>query len=370
LRGTIGPVPMLADLLDTERLCALIEAGFITCRPHPSEPLLVYDYTARASASATWTAETRLCRGLIADRDGRVVARPFAKFFTLPEHDRGVALDPVPVGVPFEVQEKMDGSLGILYPTASGPAISTRGTFTSNQARWATEHWRARYGGTAVAPTTTLLFEIIYPANRIIVDYHGFEGLILLAAIDTTTGADLPLPTDWHGPVVRRYDDVTSLDGLRQSAAAGDTNREGFVARFAAPAGQPSLRVKLKFSEYERLHQLVTGVSSRTVWERLSRRAGLTDLLDGVPADFAAWVRATADELQGSYAAIERRCREVLADERIDLSDRRAAAAHFAGSGANTAVLFKMLDGRAYDEIIWRAVRPPHERPFQVEPEP
>jgi hypothetical protein len=32
-------------------------------------------------------------------------------------------------------------------------------------------------------------------------------------------------------------------------------------------------------------------------------------------------------------------------------------------------VLFKMLDDRAYDDIIWRALRPAHERPFRVDPD-
>jgi len=32
--------------------------------------------------SGQWTHETRLSRGLVVDSDGRVLARPFEKFFT------------------------------------------------------------------------------------------------------------------------------------------------------------------------------------------------------------------------------------------------------------------------------------------------
>jgi RNA ligase len=351
-------VAHLADVLDTDRLAAFIEAGLITRRVHPTEPLAIYDYTPRASYSGTWTAETRLCRGLIADFDGEIVARPFAKFFGLGE-------EPFPLDRPFEVLEKMDGSLGILYRTTNGPAISTRGTFDSDQARWATAHWRATYGDVVVPDGVTYLFEIIYPDNRIVVDYGGFAGLVLLAVIDTTTGADLPVPTDWGGPVVPRHDGISHVDAVRRLLEKAGPNREGFVMRFSAPAGQPSLRVKAKFADYQRLHRIVTGSSAKTIWAHLAAGESLDALVDRVPDDFARWVQATAARLNGAYAAIERECRAALA-KRPD-ADRRTVADYFQTCGVNTAVLFKMLDGRAYDDIIWRALRPDHERPFRVD---
>jgi RNA ligase len=351
-------VAQLADVLDTDRLAAFTEAGLITRRVHPSEPLAIYDYTPRASHSGTWTPETRLCRGLIADLDGNIVARPFAKFFNL-------GGEPLPLERPFEVLEKMDGSLGILYPTRIGPAISTRGTFESDQARWATDHWRAHYGDVAVPDGVTYLFEIIYPDNRIVVDYGGFAGLVLLATIDTATGADLPLPPTWGGPVVHRYDGVGDLDGIRGLLNAGGPNREGFVVRFSAPPGEPSVRVKAKFAEYLRLHRIVTGASAKTIWEHLANREPIDALLDRVPDDFASWVQATADRLLTAYTTVESQCRSSLA-ERPD-ADRKTVAAYFKDCGANTAVLFKMLDDLAYDDIIWRALRPTHEQPFRVD---
>jgi RNA ligase len=125
------------------------------------------------------------------------------------------------------------------------------------------------------------------------------------------------------------------------------------------------LRVKVKAADYIRLHHLLTGVSARTIWEHLAEGRSLDPITDRVPGDFAAWVHAVAAELGGAYRAVEADCRRVLAD--AEDTDRALAAERFRRSGANTAVLFKMLDQRPYDQIIWRAVRPTPGRVFRID---
>ncbi len=43
-----------------------------------------------------------------------------------------------------------------------------------------------------LSPDKTYLFEIIYPENRIVVNYGDVEELVLLAIIDNATALDLP----------------------------------------------------------------------------------------------------------------------------------------------------------------------------------
>ena len=355
----------LDDLVDVARLDALVQGRYLTRRPHPIEPLVIYDYTARTNYTRTWTPETRLCRGLVVDRDGVVVARPFPKFFTSAEHEQDPSIGPLPPGAPVQVSEKMDGSLGILYPSRDGLAIATRGAFESAPATWATDYWRAHYDGLQPPPGVTWLFEIIYPANRVVVDYGGFEGLVLLAAIDIATGADVGLPEAWPGPVVRTYPTGASVDDAR--AVAGGAGREGVVVRFAGPPGQPSLRVKVKNSEYVRLHRLMTTVSPRTIWERRASGIPLTDMTGQVPEAFGAWVNAVVDRLDAQYRTIEAECRDALESVRQHAADRRALADAIERSSLHPAVVFKMLDGRAYDQLIWRTIRPSTTEPFLVD---
>ena len=94
---------------DPQTLPALIEQGYITSQTHPSLPLTIYNYTAKAQFDRYWNDATLHCRGLVLDADYRPVARPLPKFFNLSEYQ-----GTLPDGVP-NIYEKLDGSLIILF---------------------------------------------------------------------------------------------------------------------------------------------------------------------------------------------------------------------------------------------------------------
>ena len=100
---------------------------YIKIQQHPEEDLLLFNYTPHTQYNKYWTPETLCARGLITDLEGNIVAFPFPKFFNLHEYD-----DELPE-LPFEVYEKMDGSLGIIYFVNGEPRIATRGSFESDQ---------------------------------------------------------------------------------------------------------------------------------------------------------------------------------------------------------------------------------------------
>lgn len=366
----------VVDLFAPSLLAEMVEQGMVSVKAHPDQAadLWISNYTAAAQYTNTWNAVTRQCRGLITgghpvtDASAIVVARPFEKFFNLSEHDTD-AHKALPLDRRFVVEGKMDGSLGILYEAPDGPAIATRGSFSSDQALWATAFLRRVAPGWAVPTGVTLLFEIVYPTNRIVVDYGDHEGLTLLAAIDVDTGADVSVPEAWKEwrPVVQIYDgiDIGMILRLIATSPQDWVNHEGFVLRFTpASPGLPSLRVKAKFAEYVRLHRIVTGVSTKTVWELLSTGHPLAELLDRVPDEFAQWVQATADELQARYDGIEQSCRALMTDARVDSSDRKSTALFFAEQ-PHRSVLFKMLDDKDPSALIWRMIKPLAEKPFR-----
>lgn len=123
---------MFQNVNELTDLQTMLDGGYIARRQHPTAPLMIYNYTARAQYDNVWNAATLACRGLICDLAGKVVARPFPKFFNL---DQVTTLP----DEPFEVYEKLDGSLGILYWLDGQPCIATRGSFDGEQARWATQ---------------------------------------------------------------------------------------------------------------------------------------------------------------------------------------------------------------------------------------
>jgi len=328
----------------------MVAARMVARRAHPSLDLVVYDYTARCVYDRVWNHETMTCRGLVVNGAGEVVARPFAKFFNADEHES------LPTEGTCEVTEKLDGSLGILYPAERGWALTTRGSFSSAPAVWATRHYRAGYGGPPGPDGVTLLFEIVYPANRVVVDYGERAELVLLAAIDTATGADAELPPDWPGPVAERVE-VPAADwrsACCSRALAGTPEGEGWVVRFL----QGGLRVKVKRPEYLHLHRLFTGVTVLDVWERLAAGKPVSELAEQVPDEFHSWLRAVEERLRSRYREVEAACRVAATSPRVDPADRRATAAWVAICGANTAVVWRMIDGRDYESLIWRQVRP------------
>jgi len=326
------------------------QRGLVTTRVHPTEELIIWNYTPQCQFDRAWDDVTMQARGLITRPDGTVVARAFRKFFNKEEYQGDLPLEP------FKVTEKMDGSLGILFFERGKPAIATRGSFVSDQAIKATHLLRTKYGDFPFNPAYTYLFEIIYPANRIVVDYGKQEDLILLALIETETGQELDIHAQsWPFPVVKHYDGITDIATLR---AHEEVNREGFVIRF-----ESGLRLKIKFAEYVRLHTLLTHINARVVWEYLRDEKSFAPLLERVPDEFYAWVSTTRESLLAQFAEIEQQCRNVC--ERVREIPTRKEQAALIVKEKYSGVIFQMLDEKNYRAAIWKYLRPQAERPFK-----
>jgi len=138
----------------------------------------------------------------------------------------------------------------------------------------------------------------------------------------------------------------------------GGENAEGYVLRFR----DSGMRLKVKFAEYVRLHRLITGVNTRHIWELLRSGQSFDEFLMRVPDEYYRWVQATTAELRGAYAAIEAQARAAF----VDLGDRKQNAERYK-EFAYPHLLFAMLDGKPYADMIWKLVRPSAAEPFKVE---
>lgn len=326
--------------LDIEAVEHEIAAGYISAQAHPLAPLRILNYTQRAQFDWRWNAQTMQCRGLIVDDQWNIVCRPFPKFFSVEQLGGFVPVEP------FEAYEKLDGSLGILYHVDGQPHIASRGSFTSDQALRASAMLARKYADARFDPSCTYLFEIIYPENRIVLDYGDREELVLLAIIETSTGKERSLHTyDSVFPVVKRYDGIHQFEELM---ATQDGSREGFVVRFES--GQ---RVKIKFDEYKRLHKLLTGVTPKAIWEVLQSGSDLSNVIERVPDEFFQWVRETESKLQAAFAAIEATARSEMTYEgsRKEIAERFKQCQY-------PGVMFAILDGKDYADQIWRMIKP------------
>lgn len=355
----------LADLLDLERLERHVADGYVKVQRHPLEDLEIYNYSHSCQWAQAWDAITMATRGLVVQRStGVVQARPFPKFFNWDQAQVGK----IPIG-PMIKMPKMDGSLGVLYRNANGTlAMATRGSFTSDQAVRGTQllhEIMKSYDGCFFEPQPdkTYLFEIIYPENRIVVDYKGESRLVLLDVVDTESGkSDLAAFDEayWLDKVQRET--RNTFDHSLAHEIRDD--EEGFVLYWPFH----DLRVKMKGAEYCRLHRVLTGVSTKTIWEYLSQGRSLVELIENVPDEFYDWVRAQTERLQAQYDA---RLAELQAEYRtLDLKlpafASRKDFADLACRSPNRAALFAMLDNKPLDSLIWKELKPAYEKPFMA----
>ena len=335
--------------MNKELLQEMIDKKYVSVQKHPTEDLFIYNYTPEVQYGKLWNEITLATRGLILDKEGNVVAKPFGKFFNLEEHQ--------PSEIPlldFEVFEKLDGSLGILYWISDMPFIATRGSFTSTQSVKATEILYSKYRSTfsRLDKSETYLFEIIYPENRIVCNYGEKEDLILLTIINNETGIEYI--EDIGFPVVKRFDGIKDIAQLK---ALEEENKEGFVIRFSN-----GFRVKVKFDEYVRLHRIITGVSNVTVWEYLMEERPFDELLEKVPDEFYDWLTNTKKGLIDKFNEIY----SVFIDDYAEIKKDIAVKAY---TKRYPHLIFQMFrqDEEKARQIIWKSIRPKFSKAFKTD---
>jgi len=335
----------------------MMDDGLIVKQKHNNADLYIYNYSPKVQYNRIWNSTTKQCRGLILDGDYNIVALPFPKFFNLEE----IESNNMDLSLPetsFEVYDKLDGSLGILYWLDDKPYIATRGSFHSDQAIHATNILHGRYSHTfnKLDRSKTYLFEIIYPENRIVVDYGKIDDIILIAIIDNLTGRDSKL-VDVGFPIVKKYNGINDISELK---LLNQNNKEGFIIKFSN-----DFRVKLKFEEYVRLHRIITNVSNKVIWEYLSQGKEMDNLLDRVPDEFYSWVKETKENILSEYNRIEEEYKWIY--ETIMKSDgveEKKVFASYATKYQYSSILFNMYDRKDYSKFIWKIIKPKYEKPF------
>ena len=338
---------------DPQTLPTLIAQGYIISQTRPSLPLTIYNYTPKAQFDRYWVDATLHCRGLVLDNHYRAIARPLPKFFNLSEYQ-----GTIPDGVP-NIYEKLDGSLIILFHYQGEWEVASRGSFASEQAQMARvllANYQADLG--TLDREYTYLFEIIYPSNRIVVDYGSSRRLVLLAAVHTQTGVELEHPQLNWSDIAQTYPATTLPEWLKSidQTQAELHNHEGFILKW--PNG---FRLKYKLADYVRLHRIITRVQAKDIWECLSQNQNLDQFLDSVPDEFYNWVKDTKLELETKYQAIEAECQTAFKD----LGSPKQSAMYFQ-TQTYPGVLFLMLDRRDYSQVIWKLIKPGYERPFRA----
>lgn len=345
-----------------------VKQGYISVRPHPRGDLFIYNYTTKTQIDSKWDEATMASRGLIVDRLGSIIARPFEKFFNVGQieiirnrtsHLYGYKWKDFYSKLhtePFRAYPKLDGSLGVVYfnPYLVKWEIATRGSFESDQAVKGNELLK-KYPTDKLNSAFTYLVEIVYPENRIVVDYKNREFLGLLSTINTAAGQD-----DWteFNNLTYVWEDVVeSLDGVSYLAQLNSIeekeNEEGYVLVYPTLR---NFRMKHKFSEYCRLHKIMTGVTRLRIWEQLKSNSNLSEWLDKVPDEFYNYVMEVAESLKHEYAAIDSHAKAIYNGLKPEWN--RKQIAQYLQDYEYRSLVFSMLDKKDYSQVIWGMIRP------------
>lgn len=310
--------------------------------------LIIFNYSQKAIYEARWNFFERVSRGLIINkRTGEIVARPFDKFYNWMEGERTSS------GRIVTITEKMDGSLGILYRDNGHYGIATRGSFTSDQAIWATKFLNTFYNLDGLPMDYTLLFEIVYPENRVVVDYQNSCDLYLLAIRHRFTGAYLPYQEvrrvasmyNFPTPLVFQFE---RIEDVIKRLPALNANQEGYVVEFSD--GQ---RFKFKGAKYLELHRLISGLSFKNTLAAVASGT-IDNIRSQIPEEFLEQFNGWVEEIEEGRSAVSEKVRAIY--EESPKTSRKDFALwiseHF--PPVYHPYLFAMFDNRDITPLIYK----------------
>lgn len=346
----------ISDIVDSGLLTDMLDQKYVKVQTHPKYGYSIYNYTDRATFDRVWNAATINCRGLITDARGTVIARGMPKFFN---HNQ-VEAPKFGLDDPVFVADKADGSLGILYPTPEGGwAVATRGSFTSDQAIHATENLPplVRYRP-ATFDEETRVFEIVYPGNRIVVDYGDRDELVPLGVVNNATGRFYPKDPEFG---IKTYAEALALPPRE--------NAEGLVLTRVSDGAM----LKIKQEDYLALHRVIFGLNARKLWQLIVDGEDVDNYIAALPDEFQDWARGEVwimeQDVQFLLGNIEAKYHHVVDELNHEYGDNAWTRGDFAQKVRDyefKSYLFLLLDGKDIEPVVWRNNKPgPNISPVQ-----
>jgi RNA ligase len=367
----------LTELFSLEQLDWEIFEGYVKRQKHPFLPLDILNYTDKATYDRRWNDVTTHCRGLIVDRvTHEVIARGPRKFFNYGEPDSFQ----YELSTAVDITTKQDGSLGIGWYYVDEDenchwGIATRGSFTSEQALHATalvKEFPTRAAGYELLLDTlagyrdeglSYICEIIYPENRIVLDYGERDELIPLGCVNNSTGLITYRPSrDHYGYELVANSNMPLLPTLADALALPiPDDEEGYVLDILNEQGEVVDHLKLKGDRYKELHAAIFGLSEKAIWEQMVEGTHF-DFIAALPDEVQPWAQEVSDRLGDEYESYFYLINYVF-DTVSELPSRREQAEYLRTHHLEImSPLFSLVDGKVdrLAEWIWKKIKPGH----------
>jgi len=368
------------EYLDVEKLKSHVEAGLVDKREHKTLPLVIYCYSRKAMQDDLWDDVTTRTRGLIVEStSGRIIARPWEKFFNISTTYRPETwLSNLPTKQP-TVQEKLDGSMGTYwkYEEADGvvhEGIATKGSFHSEQAEWATKWLNEHYTDVSKGmpdfehgwpKDTTPMFEIIaqdVQSHPVHYDASEDNRLVLTALINIETGEEEPYETLHFYSMLNDIQCVEHFYGKSVAKVINEDrkNKEGYVLSWRR-AGQTPLKVKVKHPSFLLIQKISHNATPKNI---------LHALIEGRAEDVQRWMETESPELNQfvrgwfmrfseAFGKIGLKVRETVIKAKTSCTTRKETALFLAKKEnvLYASAAFAMIDEKDWGKVVWKMIK-------------
>jgi RNA ligase len=254
----------------------------------------------------TRSAVRRECRGIIFDKDGKLVSRPLEKFFNLNERTETL-IENVNLSDDHYIMEKVDGSMvrpfeinnRMIWGTKMGETNMTPmiEEFVNQNTKYIV------FAKAMLDIGHTPIFEFVSPKNQIVIDYGKTE-LILIGIRKMFTGEYLTYKqmeeyADWFKiPLVKVYKSK-KLTPEFVAELRKQEGLEGVVVAF-----ENGQRLKVKVDWYVNLHRVKSEISDEKSVVKLILENGIDDIIPLLDAETRIKLELYQDSLVQSFDKI------------------------------------------------------------------
>ncbi len=326
---------------------ALNQEFGIICAFHESEPLVILNYDQIFSKPETHPIVIE-CRGLVLNSETfDVVAKSFNRFFNLNQHPEYCEFD----FNNFICDEKMDGSIVLIYAWKDNIFSNTRGTFGQLPLEGFEGTWEQAIGSCLTLeqkgklanffikyPKITLVFEFCSLYNKVVRQYNT-PTLFLLGVFEE--GQELSWNhvnviagmLDLKRPETFEFKSIEEIEKYIQNRADNDPTFEGVVLR-----DNKKNRIKVKSAKYLALHKMKGGnncfLEKNLVPFALSGESGeLISIYPEVETKF----KAVEQKINDAYAVLEN-----VFNESKGIENQKEFALFVIGKTPFTGILFQL----------------------------
>jgi len=284
---------------------------------------VLFKYKSEVQYGNDWDDVTLNARGIIFDLETKkLVALPFKKFFNL--NETKCNLSAFPNDPNYEILEKMDGSMGCIFLDKDKDLkVATPGSFTSDQAIWAT-NWIKSYHKYNIIrekilnqEINVIVAEIICPLSKVVVPYD-FEGLVVISAQDGKgylSYENLSSLSDEIGlPICKKFS-FESIEDIKEYLS-GVEDFEGFVLHWP----NTGFRIKIKGEDYLFKHRILSSIHPNRIDEAIESSnnnekdifQSINDVVKKFPEEYSEPYKNSISELLCELKNVKEKISEIV----------------------------------------------------------